>query len=176
MNKKLLTTIIGVAALYSLSACGGSSSDDSGVLSVAGVWQGSTTLIEDTCGAVDPNIPYLSFNHLINQDIDKILLDNGASVFSGKLVDDMFEADISRATTLVKNHGSCTEVVTWRYDSIRKEAVDFVVRKSDITCQDKFACSFTFNGSGYRVNTDPNNGPIPVDIGIGGGLLEGDLE
>lgn len=171
--KKTNKVVLFLGIISGLSACGGSGGD--GVSNFAGVWTGSTTLVEDSCGLINPEINYMSFNHLINQDVDKILIDNGAVVFSGELIDDSsFSASLNRSINPVQNHQNCKETVVWRYEQLSRDQAQFVVRKSDIACSDNFKCSFTFTGNAYRYSINPD-APIPVDPGIGGGLLDSDL-
>ncbi|MFN8389747.1 MAG: hypothetical protein U0136_05605 [Bdellovibrionota bacterium] len=149
-----------------LAACGGGGGG--GNDKFAGVWSGGASLVDDTCGAISDTYAFISFNHLVNQDGDSVLLDNGLVTFSGSVTgDDSFSVAADRPYRALFEGATCTEHVTWRYDSIKRDTANFVVRNSTVTCHQGSTvqtCEFAFTGTAYR----GNGHPIPVDIGIGG--------
>ena len=163
-TKRRLTTLTAIIATSLATSCGGGGG---GTSQFAGVWNGGVSLVEDECHLVSDSQTFLSFVHLINQDGDSIVLDNGALTFSGTVTGDKsFSVDVSRASTLLSGHGSCSETITWRYEQIKRNNAPFVVRSSEISCTDGTKCAFSYSGSGYR--NDNGGGPIAIDDGVGG--------
>lgn len=153
---------LGAAAL--LVSCGGGGGGKS---RFAGVWSGGVSLVEDDCHLVPDFQTFLSFVHLVNQDGDHIVLDNGALTFSGSVTGEQgFSVDTTRASAALSGHGACSETVTWRYEQVERGNAPFVVRSSAIACGDGTKCAFSYSGSGYR--NDNGGGPIVIDNNIAG--------
>ncbi len=156
------------AGLFSVG-CGGSGGGD-GIGNFDGVWNGNASLVEDTCfqyGASDPFNFGVYFSHLVNQDGAVIVLDNGASTFSGTAGEDSFSVSQDRTYTGDFASGKpCFEKITWRYEKVLRDNAQFVVRRSDVTCEDgTVRCATTFTGSAYRsggpliaIDSTPANG------------------
>ena len=162
-NKKLTV----LAALICIAGCGGSGGGDSAEF--AGVWNGGASLVEDSCGVITEFQQFISFTHLVNQDGERVVLDNGAISFGGRVTgDSSFSADTSRSTTVLSGVSGCTETITWRYEQVKRNEAPFVVRDSAISCDGGVSCKFTFTGSAYRAGG--GGGPISID-GIGDGTL-----
>ncbi len=160
-RRKLCTIVI--AAI--MCGCGGGGGSNA---KFAGVWDGSVSLVDDGCGVVTQDQSFLSFSHLVNQDGDSIVLDNGAMEFSGSVTgDNSFSVAASRQSRI---NPECNETITWRYEQVQRDQALFVVRTSQIVCPDGNTCTFTFSGQGFR----NGGGPITIDTGVGGVPSQGD--
>lgn len=163
---KRLVSVMIVGAL--VAGCGGSGGDGRGKFS--GVWSGGGSLVENSC----PGVSYdygIYYTHLVNQDGDKIVLDNGASTFEGVAGERSFSASQRRSFAGTLNGiGNCIEDIQWRYEEIDRDAASFVVRRSTLSCSSgaqSATCSTVFSGSGYRQGGV--NLPIAIEDGIGDG-------
>lgn len=162
-NKVLLLLAIFLSS--GLLSCGGGSG--SGIPFFGGVWSGTLRLVEDSCGR--GIVSFAFFNHLVNQDEFQLVLDNGATTFTGTLQSDTsFSVSTKRSFPPASAGESCTETLVWRYEAIDEsnDSADFIVRRSDITCvrgETTNSCAFAFSGSGRRGSRD-EFGPIPVSI------------
>lgn len=163
---KRLGGILMIGAL--VAGCGGSGGEGRGKYS--GVWSGGGNLVETTC----PGVVYefgIYYTHLVNQEGEKIVLDNGASTFEGVAGERSFTASQRRSYAGTLNGvGNCIEEIQWRYEEIDRDAADFVVRRSTVSCASgtqSASCSTTFSGSGYRQGGV--NLPIAIEDGIGDG-------
>ena len=148
--------------------CGGSGGNGKGKFS--GVWSGGGSLVETSC----PGVAYeygIYYTHLVNQEGDKILLDNGASTFEGAAGERSFTASQRRSFAGTLNGvGNCIEDIQWRYEEIDRDAASFVVRRSTVSCSSgaqSASCNTTFSGSAYRQGGV--NIPIAIEEGIGDG-------
>ncbi len=143
---------------------GGGGGGNDGFGDFAGVWNGSASLVEDSCIQLQSAI---FFNHLVKQDRGVVTLDNGATTFDGAAEADSFTVSASRPFPggTFGGVGNCTEEITWRYEAVRRNEAQFVVRQSNVSCSESgrtSTCSTTFSGSAFR------NGGGPVIFGAGG--------
>ncbi len=165
MIRKICSKLSVLVVPLVICACGEDGSSD-----FAGVWFGNATLVEDGCGVVDPQRPFITFQHLVNQDGDTVVLDNGALSFSGsKESSDSFKVTAERARSPLQAGQSCTETITWRYEAIDQDQAEFVVRSSSVVCSKDgvtSSCEFSFTGSAFQ---EGFSGPIPIEPGAGGG-------
>lgn len=159
------------ALLLILGAFCGCSGGGGGGDEFAGVWSGSVTLVEDSCGFAAPD-SYLYFTHLVNQTESEVALDNGFETFSGEPTGSgSFSVSATRDIVNPLTGQTCSGVITWRYDAVEKDYAGFVVRSTDVTCETG-KCKISFSGSGYRSTNSVN--PVPVvseDNSSEGGLL-----
>lgn len=169
MKRRSVSILSALLAGVSICGCsgGGGSGDE-----FAGVWSGSVTLVEDGCGFVSPDY-FLSFTHLVNQNESQIALDNGFENFSGTAANDQsFSVSSTRDINNPLTGGSCSAVITWRYDAVEKDYAGFVVRTTDVTCGES-KCKIGFSGSAYRSSSNIGV-PVPViseDNSSEGGFL-----
>lgn len=159
------------------AGCGGSGGgDERGKFS--GVWSGGANVVESSCPV--SGLEYgIYYTHLVNQDGDKIVLDNGATTFEGTAGDRSFHASQRRGYVGTLNGvGNCVEDIQWRYEEIDRDVAQFVVRRSTVSCSsgsDSATCTMTFSGTGYRQGGV--NLPLPIEPGIGdGSVLDGGAE
>ena len=159
MRIKLYAALLAVvSASAGCSGGGGGGGDD-----FAGVWNGSVTLVEDSCGFVSPDY-YIYFTHLVNQSETQVVLDNGFETFTGAPANEGFLVSNTREIVSPATGGPCSAVISWRYDAIEKDYAGFVVRTTDMTCGSGAAetkCKISFSGSGYRTTSNISN-PIPI--------------
>ncbi len=167
-----LSLWVGLLATVS-TGCGGGGGGGS---SFAGTWTGSVSLVEPGCGLDNQDQPFISFSHLINQNADTVVLDNGAMTFTGAVTGaQSFSVSATRPSRIIPGDGGCTETITWRYENVKRDEAPFVVRSSEISCGDGTKCSFAFSGSGFR----NGGGPITIDDSTGpdsqGSIAESDI-
>lgn len=161
MNKKKIYSMLVLSAL--LGCGGGGGGDDS---DFAGVWTGTVSLVEDGCGVVDPAAAYVFFTHLVSQDQEDIVLDNGLVTFSGSVRgENGFEVSTERAASPLAAGQTCTETIVWRYAEVDGDSAPFVVRRSTLTCtggDTPQTCQYAFSGSAYRSNNHGGGFPPVV--------------
>lgn len=159
-----------VVFLLSATSCGGGGGGGSGA-EFAGVWYGNANLVDDTCGIISDTQQFITFNHLVNQDGEKIVVDNGLLSLLGAVTGEKsFTVTVERARAPLASGQTCTEKITWRYESVSKARAEFVVRNSEIDClkgTTETSCTFAFSGTAYRQG-EYFGGPIPIEPGIGG--------
>lgn len=162
--KKIITRLCLAGSTLILVSCGGGGGGNDTAF-FAGVWSGYLNLVEDQCGIVTES--YLSFTHLVNQVDSEVVVDNGITTFSGTVrTNNSFEAQAERPFRPLTPGASCSETITWLYQSLNEDSntADFVVRHSLISCttpEGTTQCQFAFSGSGTRINSD-QNGPRPI--------------
>lgn len=156
-------------SLLTLASCGGGGGGSDAKF--AGVWFGTVSLVGDDCGVVDPSSQFVFFTHLVNQDDHDIVLDNGLLTFSGDTDgSDGFHADVERAHAPLVAGSICTEKISWRYESVKHDTAQFVVRSSTITCitgDRTEQCQFAFSGSASRSPDGSGHPGILEDQGSG---------
>ena len=146
--------------LLALVACGGGGRNSEEKIS--GVWSGTVSLVDDTCGIVGPLNQFVSFTHLVNESGTEVVLDNGLTTFTGtRQSDNSFRVSTERGRAPLVDGQTCVEEIVWRYEEIDRQSAPFVVRSSTVTCTEGDAiteCQFAFSGSAFK--NSGGGGPI----------------
>lgn len=156
MNTRLL-----LVTLLALVACGGGGGGSEEKF--AGVWSGTVSLVDDTCGVIDLNNQFVSFTHLVNESETDVVLDNGLTTFAGtRQSDNSFRVSTLRDRAPLSGTDNCVEEIVWRYEEVNRQSAQFVVRGSTVTCTTGdivTECQFAFSGSAFKTSGG-GGGPI----------------
>ena len=150
--------LIALLLLASTYGCGGGGGGDTSV--IPGVWIGSLSLIDNSCPDLAPEDKFLSFSHLINQDGQDVVVDNGIQTFIGKTTaENSFEAELNRN---VSTRPACRETLSWRYEKMTETQAPFVIRRRRVDCGTSFGtCSSSWSGTAF--NSEKSGGfPYPL--------------
>jgi hypothetical protein len=150
MQKQFALALI----VFILSSCAGGGSDDespetSSVAYVAGPYSGNMSVSSNSCDGTR----VIPFEWTVNQTIEQIDLNSGATVFAG----DMTSSD-SFSVTNYSTQASCTLKVTIEMTTISSSSAQVRTDFAYYDCADGSPCNATFRGVAFRRTGASNSG------------------